>query len=168
MAQDARVKRAHVCIVGTREFNFGFLFSPLFLYYTIYIYDNVIYNNMYVRLSKFPVKLYMYICMALCFPWHFMTLNMIPTALWHILKSVLCVCVTSLDVHVRYFRLRPFSISIFEDTHTNKQTNKQSMKQTNKQTSKQASKQASRQASNNGTPQNVWSVGRPIFGVECT
>ena len=32
MAQDARVKRAHACIVGTREFNFGFLFSPLFLY----------------------------------------------------------------------------------------------------------------------------------------
>ena len=96
---------------------------------------------MYVRLSKFPVKLYMNVCFVFSVTlYDFMTLNMIPTALWHILKSVVCVCVTSLDVHVRYFRLRPFSISIFEDTHT--QTNKQSMKQTNKQASKQADKQA--------------------------
>ena len=47
-----------------------------------YIYDNVIYNNMYVRLSKFPVKLYMNVCFVFSVTlYDFMTLNMIPTAL---------------------------------------------------------------------------------------
>ena len=75
MAQDARVKRAHVCIVGTREFNFGFLFSPLFLYYTLnYTYTFIIYIYTYtfiICIYRYTFNIYIYAkTTCLCFGNH--------------------------------------------------------------------------------------------------